>query len=143
MYPASRRPVPSRTHSHRITRMGLVGQGTPSHPKAHIPTPLIFSSFFSFHFLSIIFFLFPFFSPLSTPDLGTLGCTSGRGVPRRALHIWPVVARSELRKGRRPISQPAQATFCMLPQSKKVVAAVLLTSDQGLLKWRGMKPFSS
>lgn len=143
MYPASRRTVPSPTHSHRITRMGLVGQGTPSHPKAHIPTPLIFPLFFffPFHFLSIIFFLFPFFSPLSTPDLGTLGCTSGRGVPRRALCIWPVVARSELRKGRRPISQPAQAAVCMLPP--KVVAAVLLTSNQGSLKWRGMKPFSS
>lgn len=144
---ASKLPtVPSPTHGHRITRMGLVDHGTPSHSKPHIPTPLIFFlffSFFPFHFLSIIFFLFPFFSPPSTPDLGTLGCTSGRGVPRKALHSWPLVARSELRKARRTISQPAQAAFCMLPQSKKVVEAVLLTSDQGSLKSRGMKPFSS
>lgn len=39
--------------------MGLVGQGTPSHPKAHIPTPLIFSSFFLFSLsFSLHYFLF-------------------------------------------------------------------------------------
>lgn len=43
--------------------MGLVGQGTPSHPKAHIPTPLISSSFF-FPFIFSLLFSFHFhFSP--------------------------------------------------------------------------------
>lgn len=129
-------------HKNGPCRLGhtLPPQATHSH------TPnLIFSSFFLFSlsFSLHYFLLFPFFSPLSTPDLGTLGCTSGRGVPRKALHIWPLVARSELRKARQTISQPAQAAFCRLPQSKKVVAAVLLTSDQGSLKSRCLKPFSS
>lgn len=41
--------------------------------------------------------------------------------------------RSELR-GELPVSEAAQAAFCMLPQSKKVVEALPLTSDQGCLQ---------
>lgn len=96
----------------------------PQATHSHTPNFFLFFSFVPFISSPLFSFYFHFFSPPSTPDLGTLGCTSGRGVPRKALHIWPLVARSELRKARRTVSQPAQAAFCMLPQSKKVVAAV-------------------
>lgn len=60
--------VPSPTHSHRITRMGLVGQGTPSHPRPRsIPTPpmVLFSFFLSFFYSPSfsLYFLFCFSSP--------------------------------------------------------------------------------
>lgn len=95
MEPARCWTVPSPTHSHRITRMGLVGQGTRSHPSHAFPHPqvFLFLSFLPHYFL----FISIFSSPLATPDLGTLGCTSGREVLRRSIHIWPLT-RSELRK---------------------------------------------
>lgn len=81
--------LPSPTRSHRITRMGLVGQGTPSHPRPRIPTPQLFLYSFPLFFPSPLFsFYVHFISPLATPDLGTLGCTSGTQVLRRSLHIW-------------------------------------------------------
>lgn len=71
MEPARCWTVPSPTHSHRITRMGLVGQGAPSHPRPRIPTPPSFP--FSFFSPPLFSFYFHFFLPTGNSRPGDTG----------------------------------------------------------------------
>lgn len=70
--------------------MGLVDQGTPSQPKPHIPTPLIFSSFFLFslsfppHYFLFISILLPTFN--SRPGDSGLYLREGRS-QKGATHL--------------------------------------------------------
>lgn len=65
--------------------MGLVDQGTPSQPKPHIPTPLIFSSFFFFLFsLSFPLHYFLFISIfLQVQTWGLWAVPQGGAFPER------------------------------------------------------------